>query len=103
MASPKPKLLYFVSPVYARGEHIIGEKTKNSDGSPNMVRVDRGEKREIESEVAKDLLIAKQAIDLKASSSHEIAEAEAFVKERKSEEAREARRIEESKTLKKAA
>lgn len=82
MASPLPRLLFFVTPVYARGEHVIGENAKNKDGTPKMIRIERGEEREIESEVAKDLIIAKQAIDIRASNPHQIAEAKAFVKER---------------------
>lgn len=82
MASPKAKLLYFVAPIYARGEHVIGENAKNDDGSPNMIRIGRGEEKKIDGEVAKDLIIAKQAIDLQSARPHEIAEAKAFVKER---------------------
>lgn len=83
MASPnKPKLLYFVSPIYARGEHVIGENAKNDDGTPNMIRIERGAEKKIDGEVAKDLIIAKQAIDLGAARPQEIAEAKAFVKER---------------------
>ncbi len=82
MASPKAKLLYFVAPIYARGEHVIGENAKDDEGRPNMVRIGRGEERKIDGEVAKDLIIAKQAIDLGTARPNEIAEAKAFVKER---------------------
>lgn len=98
MASPKAKLLYFVTPIYARGEHVIGENAKNDDGTPNMIRIERGTERKIDGEVAKDLVIAKQAIDLGTARPQEVAEAKAFVKERIAEEAREA-----AKNLKKAA
>ncbi len=82
MASPKAKTLYFVAPIYARGEHVIGENAKHRDGSPNMVRIGRGETREIDGDVAGDLVIAKQAIDLDTAKPKEIKEAEQFVKER---------------------
>lgn len=81
-ATNKPITLYFVAPIYARGEHLIGEKAVDDDGHPNMIRVARGERRRVPFETAKDLIIAKQAIDWDNSKATERAEAEAFVRER---------------------
>lgn len=82
MASPEAKTLYFVAPIYARGEHVIGENAKNKDGSPKMIRIARGEEREIDGDVAGDIIIAKQAVDIHHANAKQIAEAKAFVTER---------------------
>ncbi len=83
MAAPnRPLTLFFTAPIYARGEHLIGEKAVDDDGKPNMIRVARGEKRRVAFEVAKDLIISKQAIDYDNAKPSEKAEAEASVRER---------------------
>ncbi len=80
MASPKPIELYFTSPIYARGEHIIGENASTKDGKPNMVRIERGDTKIIHFEAARDLIIAKQAIDHRNSKPEEIADAKESVR-----------------------
>lgn len=83
MATPnKPITLFFIAPIYARGEDLIGEKAVDDDGRPNMIRVARGERRRVKYEVAKDLIIARQAIDFDASNAKEKSEAETYVRER---------------------
>lgn len=79
MATPKPIELFFISPIYARGEHLIGENAHNSDGKVNMVLVKRGEKRLVHNDPARDLIIAKQAVDVR--NSNELAEAKEFVRQ----------------------
>ncbi len=83
----KPVTLYFIAPIYARGEHLIGEKAVDDDGHPNMIRVARGEKRRVPFEMARDLIIAKQAIDWDNAKPAERAEAEASVADRNRVEA----------------
>lgn len=95
MATQAPIELYVVSPFYARGEHIIGKNATNDEGKPNMIRVGRGEVIKMPADAAKDILIAKQAIDNKNCKHTERAAAEAFVKERLA--------IENPQILKKAA
>lgn len=81
-APNRPINLYFTAPIYARGEHLIGEKAVDDDGRPNMITVKRGEKRRVSFAEARDLIIAKQAIDWDNSTPVQKAEAEAHVKER---------------------
>lgn len=80
MATPTPpKNLFFTCPIYARGEHIIGEKALTDDGHINMVLIKRGETRKIEHAVAIDLIIAKQAIDIRTASAADLADAKEAV------------------------
>lgn len=88
----KPITLYFVAPIYARGEHLIGEKAVDDDGHPNMINVKRGEKRRVPFEAAKDLIIAKQAIDWDNAKPTERTEAEREVAERNHIDAEQAKR-----------
>lgn len=88
-ATPKPKTLYFVHPIYARGEHIIGKNAKDKDGKINMIRIARGEKHEVDADAANDLIIAKQAIDFRNAKPEELEEAQAYVEERNALEQRE--------------
>ncbi len=103
MANQKPIELYFTSPIYARGEHIVGVNAVDDRGKPIMFRIERGERKVIVASDARgatpaaDLIIAKQAIDWKNASATDREEAEAFVKERNKIEAA------ESAKLKKAA
>lgn len=92
MATNAPITLYFISPIYARGEHLIGEKAVDDDGHPNMVLVKRGEKRRVPFEQAKDLIIAKQAVDWINGRQSDKDEAEAFVAARLEEEAKAAKK-----------
>lgn len=79
MATPKPIELFFVSPIYARGEHLIGENAHSADGKVNMVHIKRGEKRLVHNDPARDLIIAKQAADVR--NANDLAEAKQFVRE----------------------
>ncbi len=90
MASPKPIELYVVSPFYARGEHVVGKNALTDDGKVNMVRIGRGEVVTLHADAAKDILIAKQAIDNRNAKPDERAEAKAFVEECKANEKRSA-------------
>lgn len=101
MATQKPIELYFVAPVYARGEHIIGENAHLKDGKVNMVRITRGSTKIIHFDAARDLIIAKQAIDQRNAKPEEMADAKEFV--RAIEESEKKSRETESAKLKKAA
>lgn len=87
MAAPNPPIeLYFVHPIYARGEHIIGKNALTEDGKVNMVRIGRGEVVRMSPDAAKDLIIAKQAIDNRNAKPTDREEAKAFVEECKQRE-----------------
>lgn len=79
MAANKPIELYFVQPIYARGEHIIGKNAIDESGKVNMIRVERGEKHQVVFEAARDLIIAKQAIDFRNSSPEAREDAKEYV------------------------
>lgn len=97
MATPqKPTKLYFTSPVYARGEHVIGQNAVKDDGKVNMVVIPIGSTAIFKPEIARDLIISKQAINLGTASREQIDEAEAIVAERQEY-------AKKSATLKKAA
>ncbi len=80
MATPKPVELYFVQPIYARGEHLIGENAHTKDGKVNMVHIARGSTKIVHFDAARDLIIAKQAIDLRNAKPEEISDAKEFVR-----------------------
>ncbi len=82
MATPKPIELYFVAPIYTRGEHIVGKNALTEDGQVNMVRIPRGTVLTVHADAAKDILIARQAIDNKNAKPGERREAEEYVRER---------------------
>lgn len=88
MATNKPIELYFVHPIYARGEHVVGQNALTDDGKINMVRIGRGDLAKIHFDAARDLIIAKQAIDNRNASATDRAEAKAFVEDCKRKEDR---------------
>lgn len=75
MATNKPIELYFTGAVYSRGEHVIGENATLDSGSINMVHVKRGETRKVQFDAARDLIIARQAIDVRAAKPGELEDA----------------------------
>lgn len=103
MAAPTPpKTLFFVAPIYARGEHIIGEKALTDDGHINMVNIRRGETRKIDHAVAIDLIIAKQALDTRTASAADLADAKEFVAARNKADEDAARKATEDRTEEKS-
>lgn len=94
MANPQPPIeLYIVHPFYARAEDVIGSGVSATDdhGKVNMLRLERGKVVKIKNDPARDLIIAKQAIDNKNAKTSDREEARAIVEERTKFEANQAK------------